>query len=81
MDIIVTTPKSEIDTSREEGESVEKNGGYSVFFVVPLGFPSHIAMVASELSIIHSFLFWIFHEVGRSSLVSMIWSACWRIFS
>jgi hypothetical protein len=28
MDILVTTPKSEIDTSRKEGESVERDGGY-----------------------------------------------------
>ena len=28
MDILVTTPKSEIDTSREEGEAVEEHGGY-----------------------------------------------------
>ncbi len=28
MDILVTTPKSEIDTSREEGEAVEKDGGF-----------------------------------------------------
>jgi hypothetical protein len=28
MDIVVTTPKSEIDNSREEGEAVEAEGGY-----------------------------------------------------
>ncbi len=28
MDILVTTPKSEIDNSRKEGEAVEKDGGY-----------------------------------------------------
>jgi len=28
MDILVTTPKSEIDNSRKEGESVERDGGY-----------------------------------------------------
>ena len=28
LDIIVTTPKSEIDNSRMEGEAVEKDGGY-----------------------------------------------------
>jgi len=28
MDILVTTPKSEIDTSRKEGEIVEAEGGY-----------------------------------------------------
>ena len=28
MDILVTTPKSEIDTSRREGEAVERDGGY-----------------------------------------------------
>ena len=28
MDILVTTPKSEIDNYRKEGESVERDGGY-----------------------------------------------------
>ncbi len=28
MDILVTTPKSEIDNSKKEGEAVEKDGGY-----------------------------------------------------
>ena len=28
MDILVTTPKSEIETSRKEGEIVEQEGGY-----------------------------------------------------
>ena len=28
MDILVTTPKSEIDNSRKEGEAVEAEGGY-----------------------------------------------------
>jgi hypothetical protein len=28
MDILVTTPRSEIDNSRKEGEAVEKDGGY-----------------------------------------------------
>ncbi len=28
MDILVTTPQSEIDTSRKEGEIVEQEGGY-----------------------------------------------------
>ena len=28
MNILVTTPKSEIDTSRKEGEIVEQEGGY-----------------------------------------------------
>lgn len=28
MDIIVTTPKSEIETSKKEGEMVEQEGGY-----------------------------------------------------
>ena len=28
MDILVTTPKSEIDNSRREGEALEEHGGY-----------------------------------------------------
>ena len=28
MDMLVTTPQSEIDTSRKEGETVEQEGGY-----------------------------------------------------
>jgi hypothetical protein len=28
LDILVTTPKSEIESSRKEGETVEKEGGY-----------------------------------------------------